>query len=69
MNLRPRICYLLSLLRIHRQDCKHCNERATGGDDMLKRLEELHWRTQQHSLKNGDDGEISGVPRSKSPKS
>ena len=38
-------CYLLSLLRIHRPDCEHCNPRKTCGDELRNRLEELNWRT------------------------
>jgi hypothetical protein len=49
-TLRRRICYLLSLLRIHSPDCEHCNARETSGDEIRKRLEELCWRTQQRSL-------------------
>lgn len=51
VNLR---CYLLSLLRIHRSDCEHCIARENYGVEMRKRLEELNWRTQPHSLNNGD---------------
>ena len=45
MNLRGRICYLLARLRIHSPDCEHCNARQACGSDLLKRLEELNWRT------------------------
>src|ERR1017187_4023048 len=65
VNLRPRICYPLSLLRIHSSDCKHCNARKTGGDEMQKRLEELSWRTKPRSLKNDDHGEVEEDPDSK----
>ena len=44
--LRPRICYILSLLRIHSQDCKHCMARRTCGIELRKRLEELNGWTQ-----------------------
>jgi hypothetical protein len=55
-------CYLLSLLRIQHPDCEHCNARATCGDEMRKRLEELSgWRTQPRSLNYGDHGEAVGV--------
>jgi hypothetical protein len=47
---RRRICYLLSLLRLHRPDCEHCDTRETRGDEIRKRLEELCWRTQPRSL-------------------
>jgi hypothetical protein len=49
-TLRRRICYLLSLLRIHSPDCEHCNARETRGDEIQKRLEELSWRMQPRSL-------------------
>ena len=62
MKLR---CYLLSLLRIHRSDCEHCNVRETCGYEMRKRLEELNWRTQPYSPNNGDHGEVLEVFDSK----
>jgi hypothetical protein len=68
VNLRPRICYLLALLRIHSPDCEHCNARETCGDEMRKRLEELSWRTQPRSIENGDRGEVVADPDSKLPK-
>lgn len=49
-TFRRRICYLLSLLRIHSPDCEYCNARETRGDEIRKRLEELSWRTQPRSL-------------------
>ena len=58
MNLRPRICYLLALLRTHSPDCKHCNARRTCGNEMVKRLEELNRRTPPHSLNDGNQGEV-----------
>lgn len=58
-------CYLLSLLTIHRPDCEHCNARETCGDQMRRRLEELNWRTQPHSLNDGDHEELVGVFDSK----
>jgi hypothetical protein len=58
-------CYLLSVLRIHRPDCEHCNARETCGDEMRKRLEELNWRTQPRSLNHGDHGEVLEVSDSK----
>jgi hypothetical protein len=45
VNLRGRICYLLARLRIHSPDCAHCSAREACGSDLLKRLEELNWRT------------------------
>ena len=58
MKLR---CYLLSLLRIHHPDCKHCNLRETCGEAMRKRLEELNWRTQPNFFKNEVHGEVVEV--------
>jgi hypothetical protein len=66
--LRRLTCYLLSLLRIHSPDCEHCNARKTDGNEMQKRLEELSWRTQPRSHKNGDRGEVVEDPNSKLPK-
>jgi hypothetical protein len=40
--LRPRICNILSLLKIHNPDCKHCTAHLTCGNDLRKRLEELN---------------------------
>ncbi len=45
MNFRNRICRMLAFLRIHRSSCKHCNARPTWRSELLKRLEELNWRT------------------------
>ena len=36
-TLRPQICYVLSLLRIHSPDCEHCMARLTCGDDLRER--------------------------------
>jgi hypothetical protein len=58
-------CYLLSLLRIHHPDCEHCNARETCGYEMRKRLEELNWRTEPHSLNHGDNEEVVEVFDSK----
>ena len=58
MKLR---CYLFSLLRIHRPDCKHCSARVTSGQDIRKRLEELNTRTPQHSLNDTNYEEIAQV--------
>jgi hypothetical protein len=46
VSLRPRICYVLSLLRIHSPNCKHCLARLTCGTELRKRLEELNERAQ-----------------------
>ena len=43
-NYRPQVCYVLSLLRIHKPDCEHCMARERCGDDLRKRLEELDVR-------------------------
>jgi hypothetical protein len=56
VNLKLRMCSLLSLLRIHQPDCEHCNAGQTCGEQMRKRLEELGWRTQPHSPDNGEHG-------------
>jgi len=53
-NFRPRICYVLSLLRIHSPDCEHCMARQTCGDELRKRLEELDGRKQPSSHENGN---------------
>ncbi len=59
MNLRLRMCYLLSLLRIHQPDCEHCNAREMCGDEMRKWLDELSGRRlQPRSLNNGDHGGV-----------
>jgi len=50
VNLR---CSLLSVLRIHHPDCELCIAREKYGVEMRKRLEELNWRTQPHSLNKG----------------
>ena len=62
MNLK---CRLLSLLRIHSPDCERCNAREVRGDEMRKRLEELNWRTEAHSLNNGDHVQVGEVFESK----
>jgi len=62
VNLR---CSLLSVLRIHHLDCELCIAREKYGVEMRKRLEELNWRTQPHSLNHGDHGEVVKVFESK----
>jgi hypothetical protein len=57
-NFRPRICYVLSLLRIHSPDCEHCTVRQTCGDELRRRLEELEGRKQPSSQENGDHREF-----------
>ncbi len=59
MNLRPRICYVLSVLRIHRPHCEHCSAREMRGDEIRKRLEELNWRTQPRWVNHGKVLEVS----------
>jgi hypothetical protein len=65
VNLRPRICYLLSLVRLHSPDCERCNAQEARGDEMRRRLEELNWQTQPRSFNNGGHGEIVRVFDSK----
>ena len=45
MNLSPRICHLLSFLKIHKPDCEHCAARLTCGAELRKRLQELNAQT------------------------
>ena len=47
--MRRRICYVLTLLRIHRPDCERCMARLTCGDELRKRLQELKGRMQVSS--------------------
>ena len=61
--MRGRICYLLARLRIHNPDCEHCNAREVCGSELLKRLEELNWRT----LKT-EEVQDSKEPRAKEPR-
>ena len=58
MNLR---CRLLSLVRLHHPDCEDCNTREVDGHEMRKRLEDLNWRTQSHSLRDGNQEEVVKV--------
>ena len=62
MHLRDRICYLLSMLRIHSPDCEHCNVHEMRWVEMRNRLEELSWRRDPSSFKNGDHREVVDVP-------
>ena len=66
MNQLGWKCYLLSLLRIHHPDCECRNAPEKYGEEMRKRLEELNWRTQPHSLNNGvfdsKPGEVISTP-------
>jgi hypothetical protein len=55
VSLRRWICRLLSLLRIHSPNCKHCMARRAYGDQLRKRLEELGDRTPPSSVQNNED--------------
>lgn len=48
--LRPRICYVLSCLKIHNPDCKHCRAQLSSGSEIRKRLEELNAPTHSTSV-------------------
>jgi hypothetical protein len=65
VNLRFWMCPLLTLLKMHDPDCEYCDPRETCGVEMRERLEELDWRTQTQSLKNGDHEKAVGVSDSK----
>jgi len=67
MHLRGRICYLLSILRIHSPDCEHCSVREMRWGEMRTRLEELSWRTQP-PLQSVDLSELVEVPDATLPK-
>lgn len=58
MHWRGRICYVLSILRIHSPDCAHCNVHEMRWSEMRNRLEELSWRPQPYSLKQADHQEL-----------
>lgn len=65
VNLRPRICYLLSLLRIHSPDCKHCMAQLTCGNELRRRLEELNGDAQPvqfESLSKGVEMALAVMP-------
>ena len=65
VNLRPQICYLLSLLRIHSPDCKHCMAQLTCGNELRRRLEELNGNAepvQFQSLSNGVEIALMVLP-------
>jgi hypothetical protein len=57
VNLRPRICYLLALLKIHSPNCEHCIARLTCGDEIRKRLEELNTQKQSCLQEDGNHRE------------
>ena len=59
VHLRQRICYLLSILRIHNPDCTHCNARQTCWDDTVRRLNELD-ASGQSTFNSGDQRENAG---------
>jgi hypothetical protein len=62
LQLRDRICYLLSILRIHSPDCAHCNARQTCWNDTVHRLNELD-ASGKSTLKNGNQGEKNSSTR------
>jgi hypothetical protein len=59
VNLRGRIDYLLARLRTHKPDCENCTAGEVCGGNLLKRLEELNWRTLPRSLDTS--GEVAEV--------
>ena len=64
MNVRPRICRLLSLLRIHSPDCEHCAAHLTCGNELQKRLEELNFRRRvEIALKRAEEKRQKAVSR------
>jgi hypothetical protein len=50
-------CQLLSFLRIHPLDCRHCNGSEMSGHEMRKRLEELNRRAPTNLLEKRAHGE------------
>ena len=54
-TFRRRICYVLSLLRIHSPECEYCHAHETQGEEMRKRLEELSWRIQPRSVEQAPE--------------
>ena len=66
MNQLRWKCYVLSLLKIQHPDCELCNAREKYGVEMRRRLEELNWRTQPHSINDGvfdsETGEVVASP-------
>jgi hypothetical protein len=50
--LRARICYLLSILKLHRPDCEHCAARLACGIAIRERLTELNTRDERTSSAN-----------------
>ena len=67
VHLQQRICYLLSILRIHSPDCVHCNARQTCWDETVRRLNELD-PSKHRTLKGGDQQEKTRARDSESPK-
>jgi hypothetical protein len=55
---RRRICYVLSLLKIHSPECEYCNTQETQGEEMRKRLEELSWRIQPRSVDQAAESRV-----------
>lgn len=60
VKLRPRICYVLSVLRIHSSDCEHCAAHLTCGVELRERLEELNGLAERE---NGERRQQRGEPR------
>ena len=54
LNFKPRICQVLSFLRLHNPDCERCTTSLTCGIDLRKRLEELNGQMQTSSHENHD---------------
>jgi hypothetical protein len=61
VNLRPRICHLLFVLRIHDRDCEHCYPRDSCGYEMRQGLQELNGLTQRAAPNDGDQEEMARV--------
>jgi hypothetical protein len=57
--LRSRICYVLSILRIHRPDCRHCAAQLACGIAIRERLAELNAQDERTSSAN--EGRAPGL--------
>ena len=53
MNFRRTLCNLLSILRIHNQNCEHCKLLLTSGTHLQKRLNELNSELPWHIPEGG----------------
>jgi hypothetical protein len=61
MSLRRLLCNVLAVLKMHHQDCDHCNAlQECWGIDMRKRLEDLT-RHEQAPKDKGTGAAQSGV--------